>query len=73
MNRYRANADHRHDAILAILGEGRLTTAAKLAETFNVCHRTIYRDMRFLGRKHPNIASAAGAGYLMRRSASHGR
>lgn len=57
---------HRHDAILEILSEGRLTTAAKLAETLNVCERTIYRDMQLLERNHPNIASAAGAGYMMR-------
>ncbi|MDD9978188.1 MAG: HTH domain-containing protein, partial [Boseongicola sp.] len=52
--------------IVQHLRDGRLTTAAKLAEKLEVSERTIYRDIADLIGSGVPIDGEAGVGYLMR-------
>ncbi|MEK6216742.1 MAG: YafY family transcriptional regulator [Boseongicola sp.] len=52
--------------IVQYLRDGRLTTAAKLAERLEVSERTIYRDIDDLIGSGVPIDGEAGVGYLMR-------
>ncbi|MEM7710513.1 MAG: YafY family protein [Pseudomonadota bacterium] len=52
--------------IIDILRGGRLTTAARLAETLEVSKRTIYRDVADLMANRVPIEGEAGVGYVMR-------
>lgn len=52
--------------IVQFLRGGRLTTAAKLAETLEVSERTIYRDIADLIGSGVPIEGEAGVGYVMR-------
>lgn len=52
--------------IVQFLRGGRLTTAAKLAETLEVSERTIYRDISDLIGSGVPIEGEAGVGYVMR-------
>lgn len=56
----------RHQAIIDVLAEGGVITGTQIAARLNVSIRTVYRDMRTIKRKHPNLASGSGAGYLLR-------
>lgn len=52
--------------IVQYLRGGRLTTAARLAETLEVSERTIYRDIADLQASGVPIDGEAGVGYVMR-------
>ena len=52
--------------IVQYLRDGRLTTAAKLADRLEVSERTIYRDIADLIGSGVPIDGEAGVGYLMR-------
>jgi predicted DNA-binding transcriptional regulator YafY len=52
--------------IVQYLRGGRLTTAAKLAETLEVTPRTVYRDIADLIGSGVPIEGEAGVGYVMR-------
>lgn len=56
----------RHQAIIEVLAEGGVITGTQIAARLNISIRTVYRDMRAIKRKHPNLASGSGAGYLLR-------
>ena len=51
--------------IVQLLRGGRLTTAARLAETLEVSERTIYRDIADLIGSGVPVAGEAGVGYVM--------
>src|ERR1700677_1097962 len=50
----------------ALRGHRRPVTAARLAETFSVSIRTVYRDIQTLMDLGAPIAGEAGLGYLLR-------
>ncbi|MCK0166845.1 YafY family transcriptional regulator [Jannaschia sp. S6380] len=52
--------------LVQILRDGRLRTAARLAEEMEVSERTIYRDIADLMASGVPIEGAAGVGYVMR-------
>jgi predicted DNA-binding transcriptional regulator YafY len=58
-------ADRLFDIVQRLRG-GRLVTAAKLAEQFEVSERTIYRDIADLMASGVPIEGEAGVGYIMR-------
>ena len=52
--------------LVQYLRDGRLATAAKLAERLEVSERTVYRDIADLQTSGVPIDGAAGVGYVMR-------
>ena len=52
--------------LVQVLRDGKLRTAARLAEAMEVSERTIYRDIADLMASGVPIEGAAGVGYMMR-------
>ncbi len=55
--------------IVQLMRRKRLVTAAQLAERLEVSERTVYRDIRDLGRSGVVITGEAGVGYRLERGA----
>jgi predicted DNA-binding transcriptional regulator YafY len=53
--------------IVNLLRQGRVVTAARLAEKLEVCERTVYRDVRDLQLSGTPIEGEPGIGYTLRR------
>ena len=53
--------------IVNLLRQGRVVTAARLAEKLQVCERTVYRDVRDLQLSGTPIEGEPGVGYTLRR------
>jgi predicted DNA-binding transcriptional regulator YafY len=53
--------------IVNLLRQGRVVTAARLAEKLQVCERTVYRDVRDLQLSGTPIEGEPGIGYTLRR------
>lgn len=61
------NRTDRLVAIVMLLQSRRITTAAQMAEHFEVTERTIYRDLAALGEGGVPIVGEAGVGYSLMR------
>lgn len=60
------NRDQRLYDLVQILRDGRLHTAAELAQAMGVSTRTIWRDMAMMARTGLPIEGERGLGYILR-------
>lgn len=58
--------DHRLFDLVQILRDGRLHTAAELAQTLDVSTRTIWRDMAMMAETGLPVEGERGLGYILR-------
>lgn len=58
--------DDRFTALIRILRDGRLHTAAELAAALGVSTRTIWRDMRVMAATGLPVTGGRGMGYILR-------
>ena len=59
------NRIDRLTAILIHLQSKKIVTAGELAERFDICKRTVYRDIRALEEAGVPIGSESGVGYFI--------